>query len=188
VTRRRVVKFLDPYSKASTSTYRLKMGFWESSWSSYMCEYAEVPLMRCRSRCAKFFTTLRSGTSSSIATLVRERNPRVSVFEGTCPKLLTVTTLLIDRSLGNRGCIAHKILVICTEPQHQAVKEADARATKANKALAEVSQRQSSREEAIVKWIDDILTSIGSKCSLDFVFYCLFPLSTCVFTGCIFMM
>jgi hypothetical protein len=49
--------------------------------------------------------------------LVRERNSRVSVYEGTYPKLLTVTTLLIDRYLGNRGCIAHKILVIYTEPQ-----------------------------------------------------------------------
>jgi hypothetical protein len=45
--------------------------------------YAEVPLVRCRSRCAKFFTTLRSATTSSTAALVRERNPRVSVFEGT---------------------------------------------------------------------------------------------------------
>jgi Skp family chaperone for outer membrane proteins len=70
----------------------------------------------------------------------------------------------------------------------QAVKEANARATKAEKALAEVSQRHANHEEAVVKRIDDILTSIGSKCSLTFVFYCLFPLPTCVFTGCIFMM
>jgi hypothetical protein len=51
------------------------------------------------------------------ATLVRERNPRVSVYEGTYPKHLTVTVLLIDRSLGNRGCVAYKSFVICTEPQ-----------------------------------------------------------------------
>jgi O-acetyl-ADP-ribose deacetylase (regulator of RNase III) len=70
----------------------------------------------------------------------------------------------------------------------QAFKEANARATKAKKALAKVSQRHASHEEVVVKRIDDILTSIGSKCSLTFVFYCLFPLPTCVFTGCIFMM
>jgi Skp family chaperone for outer membrane proteins len=70
----------------------------------------------------------------------------------------------------------------------QAVKEANARATKAKKAVAEVSQRQTSHEEAVVKRIDDILTSIGSKCSLTFVFYYLSPLSTRVFTGCIFVM
>jgi hypothetical protein len=29
----------------------------------------------------------------------------------------TVTVLLIDRSLGNRGCVAHNFFVICTEPQ-----------------------------------------------------------------------
>jgi hypothetical protein len=61
-------------------------GFRESSWSAY--SYAEVPLVRCWSCCAKFFRTLRSATMSSIATLVRERNPRFLVFEGTCPKLL----------------------------------------------------------------------------------------------------
>jgi DNA anti-recombination protein RmuC len=55
------------------------------------------------------------------------------------------------------------------------VKEAEARATKAKKAFAEVSQRQASREEAVVKRLDDILTSVGSKCSLAFVFYCFVP-------------
>jgi hypothetical protein len=29
----------------------------------------------------------------------------------------TITALLIDRSLGNRGCVAHKFFVMCTEPQ-----------------------------------------------------------------------
>jgi hypothetical protein len=28
-----------------------------------------------------------------------------------------VTAFLLDRSLGNRGCVAHKFFVICTEPQ-----------------------------------------------------------------------
>jgi predicted KAP-like P-loop ATPase len=55
----------------------------------------------------------------------------------------------------------------------QEVKEAEARAIKAEKALAEVSQRQASCEEVVVKRIDDILTFVGSKCSLTFVFYCL---------------
>jgi hypothetical protein len=80
-----------------------------------VCEYAKVPLVRCWSRCAKVFTTLRSATTSSTTTLVQEHNPRVSVFEGTCPKLLTVIALLIDRSLGNRGYIAHNFFVICTK-------------------------------------------------------------------------
>jgi hypothetical protein len=39
----------------------------------------------CRSRCSKIFTNLRSATSSSSSTLVRERNPRVLVYKGTCP-------------------------------------------------------------------------------------------------------
>jgi Flp pilus assembly protein TadB len=63
---------------------------------------------------------------------------------------------------------------------NQAVKEGEARATKAEKALAEVSQRQASREEDVVKWIDDILTCVGSKWFVTFVFYCL-PLCRHVF-------
>jgi hypothetical protein len=62
---------------------------------------------------------LRLATTSSIAMLVQEHNPHVSVFEGTCPKLLTVTTLLIDRYLGNWACVAHNFFVICTKPQHR---------------------------------------------------------------------
>jgi hypothetical protein len=84
-TRRRVVEFPDPYPKPSTSTSRLETGFWESSWLSYVCEYAKVPLVRCRSRWSKIFTTLRSATSSLSSMLVRERNPRISIYEGTCP-------------------------------------------------------------------------------------------------------
>jgi hypothetical protein len=83
-----------------------------------VCEYAEVPLMQCLSHCAKFFATLRSATTSSTTTLVWERNPRVSVYEGTCPKLLTVTALLINRSLGNQGCVAHKFLLSASNPNN----------------------------------------------------------------------
>jgi biopolymer transport protein ExbB/TolQ len=54
----------------------------------------------------------------------------------------------------------------------KAVKAAEARAIKAKKALAEVSQRQAKREEDVVKRLDDILTSVGSKYSLAFAFYC----------------
>jgi hypothetical protein len=104
--------FLDPCSKASTSASRLETGFRESSWSPYVCDYVEVPFVRCQSHCAKFFTALRSATSSSTATLVWERNLRISVFEGACPKLLTITGLLIDRSLGNRGCVAHNFFLL----------------------------------------------------------------------------
>jgi predicted KAP-like P-loop ATPase len=51
----------------------------------------------------------------------------------------------------------------------KAVKEAEARAIKAEKSLAEVSQRQAKREEDVVKRLDDILTSVGSKYSLALV-------------------
>jgi hypothetical protein len=88
MTHHHVAEFPDPCSKASTSASRLEAGFRESSWSMYMCEYAEVPLVRCQSHCAKIFTTLRSATSSLTTTLVRECNPCVSVFEGMCMKLL----------------------------------------------------------------------------------------------------
>jgi hypothetical protein len=74
--------------KPSTSASRLETGFQELSWSPYVCEYMEVPLVWCRSRCSKIFMTLRLATSSSSSTLVWECNPRVLAFEGTCPKLL----------------------------------------------------------------------------------------------------
>jgi hypothetical protein len=45
----------------------------------------------------------------------------------------------------------------------KAVREAEARAVKAKKALTEVSQRQAKREEDVVKRLDDILTTVGSK-------------------------
>jgi predicted KAP-like P-loop ATPase len=51
----------------------------------------------------------------------------------------------------------------------KAVKEAEARAIKAEKALAKVSQSQAKREEDVVKRLDDILTSVGSKYSLVFL-------------------
>jgi hypothetical protein len=46
---------------------------------------------------------------------------------------------------------------------NHAVQEAEARAIKAEKSLAKVSQSQSKCEEVVVKCIDDLLTSIGSK-------------------------
>jgi Skp family chaperone for outer membrane proteins len=57
-----------------------------------------------------------------------------------------------------------------------AVKAAEARAIKAERALAEVSQRQAKREKDVVKRLDDILTSVGSKYPLAFVFYCFIPI------------
>jgi hypothetical protein len=56
----------------------------------------------------------------------------------------------------------------------KAIKAAEARAVKAKKMLAEDSQRQAKREEDIVQRIDVIITSIGSKFSLAFVFYSLY--------------
>jgi hypothetical protein len=114
---RRVAEFPDPYPKPSTSVSRLEMGFWESSWLPYVCEYAEVSLVRCRSRCSKIFMTLRSATSSSSSTLVRERNPHFSVHEGACPNSYHYS--ITNREvLGHiRCCIARKSFVICTKPQ-----------------------------------------------------------------------
>jgi chromosome segregation ATPase len=48
---------------------------------------------------------------------------------------------------------------------NKAAKAAEARAIKAEKALAEVSQKPAKREEDVVKQLDAILTSVGSKFS-----------------------
>jgi biopolymer transport protein ExbB/TolQ len=58
----------------------------------------------------------------------------------------------------------------------KAVKAVEARAIKAKKALAGISKRQSKREEDVVKRLDDILTSVGSKYSLAFVFLSFIPI------------
>jgi membrane protein involved in colicin uptake len=63
----------------------------------------------------------------------------------------------------------------------QAVKDAEARAIKAKETLARVYQNQSKREEAVVKCIDDLLTSFGSKCHLA-VIYVVLLLLICVMT------
>jgi hypothetical protein len=52
----------------------------------------------------------------------------------------------------------------------KAAKAAEASAKKAEKALAEASQKQTKREQAVVERLDEISTSVGSKCfilSLD---------------------
>jgi hypothetical protein len=46
----------------------------------------------------------------------------------------------------------------------KAAKEAEARAKKAEKALAEANQKQSKWEQAVVVQLDEISTSVGSKC------------------------
>jgi hypothetical protein len=69
----------------------------------------------------------------------------------------------------------------------QAVKEAEARAIKAKETLAEVSRKQSKCEEAVVKRIDDLLNSFGSKCHLAIIFVVLL-LSICILTVYIFVM
>jgi hypothetical protein len=48
----------------------------------------------------------------------------------------------------------------------QAVKEAEARAATVEDALAKVGQKQSKHEEAVVKRLDVLSTSFGSKCFL----------------------
>jgi hypothetical protein len=69
----------------------------------------------------------------------------------------------------------------------QAVKEAEARATKDEKSLAKVSKKQKQRAEAIVKIIDDLLTSFHSK--YRFIVYSLVLLvSLCILNGYSFVM
>jgi hypothetical protein len=45
----------------------------------------------------------------------------------------------------------------------RAVKEAEVRVTRAKKAMAKISKKQSQRKEAIIKRFDDLLTAFGSK-------------------------
>jgi hypothetical protein len=65
----------------------------------------------------------------------------------------------------------------------KAAKAAEARACKADKALAEVAQKQTNREGAIVQWLDAIVASIGSKffvlplCPATFLYVNMFHLS-----------
>jgi hypothetical protein len=46
----------------------------------------------------------------------------------------------------------------------KAAKAAETKAKKAKKALAEANQKQAKREQAVVERLDEICTSIGSKC------------------------
>jgi hypothetical protein len=66
---------------------------WKRSSGSHRGHRTCASTRRCRSCdtgivAPRSSTTLRSATSSSSLTLVRERNPHVSVYEGTCLKLL----------------------------------------------------------------------------------------------------
>jgi Skp family chaperone for outer membrane proteins len=46
----------------------------------------------------------------------------------------------------------------------KATKSAETRAKKAEKALADASQKQIKREKSVVERLDEISTSVGSKC------------------------
>jgi ABC-type transport system involved in cytochrome bd biosynthesis fused ATPase/permease subunit len=46
----------------------------------------------------------------------------------------------------------------------KAAKAAETKAKKAEKALAEATQKQAKREQAVVERLDEICTSVGSKC------------------------
>jgi uncharacterized protein YktB (UPF0637 family) len=85
-------------------------------------------------------------------------------------KLKTTSKVLkeADEKCANEVCAA-KVFA------DKAVKAAKARAIKVKKASAEVSRRQAKREEDVVKRLDDILMSVGSKFSRAFVFYCFIP-------------
>jgi hypothetical protein len=58
------------------ATYFRNLG-WIGDSGSHHDRHTCVSMRRCRSLCFKIFATLRSATSSSWSTLVRERNPRV---------------------------------------------------------------------------------------------------------------
>jgi biopolymer transport protein ExbB/TolQ len=48
----------------------------------------------------------------------------------------------------------------------KAAKSAETRAKKAKKALADASQKQTKQEQSVVERLDEISTSVGSKCSI----------------------
>jgi hypothetical protein len=91
---------------------------------------------------------------------------RASVLESK----LKVTTKALEEA--DKKCA--KEVVATKLAADQVVKEGEARAIKAKKALAEVSKKQTQREEAIVKRIDDLSTSFGSEYFLAFQlgFFC----------------
>jgi hypothetical protein len=82
-------------------------------------------------------------------------------------KLLKATTKALREADKKRA----KEVAATKLASDQEVMEVEARAIKAEKALAEVSKRQMQHEEVIVQWIDDLLPSIGSKCSLPIGLY-----------------
>jgi hypothetical protein len=67
----------------------------------------------------------------------------------------------------------------------KAAKSAETRAKKAKKALADAHQNQAKREQSVVKRLDGMSTSVGSKC-FPFVFL---PLIDCNFAYmCVFVL
>jgi Skp family chaperone for outer membrane proteins len=54
----------------------------------------------------------------------------------------------------------------------RAPKSANTRAKKAEKALADANQRQIKREQSVVKRLDEISTSVGSKCFILPIDFC----------------
>jgi hypothetical protein len=54
----------------------------------------------------------------------------------------------------------------------RAAKSAETRAKKAEKALADAKQKQTKREQSVVKRLDEISISVGSKCLILSVDIC----------------
>jgi hypothetical protein len=83
-----------------------------------VCKYAEVLLVWRRSRCSKIFNDLEVGYVGFIdIACAGALNPAFGLQGIVTEYLFTVTTLLIDRSLGNLGFHRNNIFVICIEPQ-----------------------------------------------------------------------
>jgi hypothetical protein len=114
---------------------------------------------------------------SSLILLVNEfvcLNIAVSLANAlNCASALEAKLKANTKALGEADKKCAKEVAATEFATDQAVKEAEARAIKAEKSLAEVLKRQTQCEEVVVKRINDLLTSIGSKCSLPVDLYCL---------------
>jgi hypothetical protein len=64
----------------------------------------------------KIYTTLRSNTSASLSTFVRERNPHIGLQRYVTESQLIVTTLLIDRSWAFGSRVANFVLFLASIP------------------------------------------------------------------------
>jgi hypothetical protein len=101
--------------------FRISAGNWGSG--SHRGRRTCVSTRRCRSCSAGVIAPSSSRPWGRLRHLRQRRlcGNVISAFRSSrvhVQNSFTITALLLDRSLGNRGCVGHKIVVICTEPQH----------------------------------------------------------------------